>query len=141
MGIVAEQLLQTIVASAVTHATNGFTYDVLTLHLKTILHYLVVLKTGIARTALVIVTEDKDNYQYEERDTMNKQMKNGNSSLLHKDKDTKNKQMKRDSSSLEPEDSATVGKQMKRDSSSLEPASPPNTLKLNLLVVVSAFEW
>ena len=89
----------------------------------------------------MIVTEDKDNYQYEERDSMNKQMKNGNSSLLHKDKDTKNKQMKRDSSSLEPEDSATVGKQMKRDSSSLEPASPPNTLKLNLLVVVSAFEW
>jgi len=89
------------VASAVTHATNGFTYDVLTLHLKTILHSLVVLKTGIARNALVIVTEDKDNYQYEERDTMNKQMKNGNSSLLHKDKDTKNKQMKRDSSSLE----------------------------------------
>ena len=137
MEIVPEQLLQIIVASALTHATNGFTYDVL----KTILHYLVVLKTGIARTALVIVTEDKDNYQYEERDSMNKQMKNGNSSLLHEDKDTKNKQMKRDSSSLEPEDSATVGKQMKRDSSSLEPASPPNTLKLNLLVVVSAFEW
>ena len=43
---------------------------------------------------------------------MNKQMKNGNSSLLHEDKDTKNKQMKRDSSSLEPEDSVTVDKQM-----------------------------
>ena len=46
------------------------------------------------------------------RDSMNKQMKNGNSSLLHEDKDTKNKQMKRDSSSLEPEDSVTVDKQM-----------------------------
>ena len=58
MEIVAGQLLQTIVASAVTHATNGFTYNVLTLHLKCVLHYVIVLKTGIARTALEIMIED-----------------------------------------------------------------------------------
>ena len=110
MGIVAEQLLQTIVASAVTHATNGFTYDVLTLHLKSILHYVIVLKTGIVRTALVIMIEDRDNYQYEERDTMNKQMKSGDTSLKPEDSDTVSKQMKTDSRYLEPEDSSTVSK-------------------------------
>lgn len=100
VGIVAEQLLQTIVASAVIYAINGFTCNVLILHLNSILHCVIVLKTGIAKTALVTMMEDKDSYRYEERDTMNKQM-SGSTSLLHKDKDIKNKQTKRDSSSLE----------------------------------------
>ena len=104
MGIVAEKLLQTIVASAVIHAINGFTYDVLILYLKSTLHCVIILKTGIARTAIVTMMEDKDSYQYEERDTMNKQMKSGSTSLLYEDVDIKNKQTNRDSSSQQTDE-------------------------------------